>query len=151
MGDFGIIVNKRALTNIILPNKLKLTVLKPTHENDYFLIMKEARTQLIQYFKGNLKNFILKKELNIPTFYKNTLNAVESIAYGNTRSYKEIAINICSPNGHRAVANANAKNPIPIVIPCHRVVKSNGEFGNYGGGSMLKKNLLQFERFNIKE
>ena len=50
MGDFGIIVNKRALTNIILPNQLNLTVLKPTHENDYFLIMKEARSQLRQYF-----------------------------------------------------------------------------------------------------
>ena len=110
--------------------------------------MKEVRAQLKQYFQGDLKYFNLKTDLYISLFYKKALKAVGKISYATTKSYKEVANNIGSPNGHRAVANANAKNPIPIVIPCHRVIKSNGELGGYGGGSQLKKDLLKFERTN---
>ena len=108
--------------------------------------MIEARSQLEQYFKGVRQSFDLKIELNMSTFFINTLEEVKKIPYGSTMSYKDIAINIKSPRGHRAVANANARNPIPIIIPCHRVIKSNGDFGEYGGGSILKKNLLEFEK-----
>ena len=111
--------------------------------------MKEVRVQLKQYFQGDLKYFNLKTDFHISLFYKKALKAVGKIPYATTKSYKEIANNIGSPNGHRAVANANAKNPIPIVIPCHRVIKSNGELGGYGGGSKLKKDLLKFERTNL--
>jgi len=111
--------------------------------------MKEVRTQFKQYFKGDLKSFDLKTNLNISLFYKKALKVVEKIPYATTKSYKEVAINIGSPNSYRAVANANAKNPIPIVIPCHRVIKSNGDWGGYGGGLRLKKNLLKFERNNL--
>jgi len=108
-----------------------------------------VRVQLKQYFQGDLKYFNLKTDLNISLFYKKALKAVGKIPYATTKSYKEIANNIGSPNGHRAVANANAINPIPIVIPCHRVIKSNGELGGYGGGSQLKKDLLKFEKANL--
>ena len=107
--------------------------------------MIEARSQLEQYFKGVRQSFDLKIELNMSTFFINTLEEVKKIPYGSTMSYKDIANNINSPRGHRAVANANARNPIPIIIPCHRVIKSNGDFGEYGGGSILKKKLLEFE------
>ena len=80
------------------------------------------------------------------SFFINTLEEVKKIPYGSTMSYKDIANNIKSPRGHRAVANANARNPFPVIIPCHRVIKSNGEFGMYGGGSILKKKLLEFEK-----
>ena len=136
------------MTKIILPNKLKLIALKQTHKNQYFLIMKEVRVQLEQYFQGDLKYFNLKIDFHISLFYKKALKAVEKIPYATTKSYKEIANNIGSPRGHRAVANANVINPIPIVIPCHRVIKSNGELGGYGGGNQLKKDLLKFERAN---
>ena len=111
--------------------------------------MKEAQVQLKQYFQGDLKYFNLKTDFHISLFYKKALTAVDKIPYATTKSYKEVANNIGSPNGYRAVANANAINPIPIVIPCHRVIKSNGELGGYGGGSKLKKNLLKFERTNL--
>ena len=137
------------MTKIILPNRLKLIALEPTPKNQYFLIMKEVRVQLEQYFQGDLKYFNLKTDFHISLFYKKALKAVEKIPYATTKSYKEVANNIDSPNGHRAVANANAINPIPIVIPCHRVIKSNGELGGYGGGSKLKKDLLKFERANL--
>ena len=111
--------------------------------------MKEVRFQLKQYFQGDLKYFSLKTDLYISLFYQRALKTVGKIPYATTKSYKEVANNIGSPNGHRAVANANTKNPIPIVIPCHRVIKSNGESGGYGGGSQLKKDLLKFERTNL--
>ena len=111
--------------------------------------MKEVRVQLKQYFQGDLKYFNIKTDFHISLFYKKALKAVEKITYATTKSYKEVANNIGSPNSYRAVANANAKNPIPIVIPCHRVIKSNGELGGYGGGSQLKKDLLKFERTNL--
>ena len=111
--------------------------------------MKEVQLQLKQYFQGELKYFNLKTDFHISLFYKKALKAVGKIPYATIKAYKEVANNIDSPNGHRAVANANAKNPIPIVIPCHRVIKSNGELGGYGGGSQLKKDLLKFEKANL--
>ena len=108
--------------------------------------MKKVSSQLSQYFKGVRQKFNLKVDLNMSTYFINTLEEVKKIPYGSTRSYKDIANGIKSPRGHRAVANANSRNPIPIIIPCHRVIKSNGEFGEYAGGSILKKKLLEFEK-----
>ena len=146
-GDFGIFIRHNTLTNIILPNSLKSIETVPSENKSTFMI--KVRSQLNQYFKGTRQSFDLKVELNMSTFFVNTLKEVKKIPYGFTRSYKEIANNIKSPKGHRAVANANARNPIPIIIPCHRVIKSNGEFGEYGGGSVLKKKLLEFENGNL--
>ena len=81
------------------------------------------------------------------TFFLNTLEEVKKIPYGSTMSYKDIANNIKSPKGYRAVANANARNPVPIIIPCHRVIKSDGSIGGYSakGGVRKKKALLSKE------
>ena len=73
------------------------------------------------------------------------LNEVKDIPFSFFFSYSDIADKIGTPKGYRAVANANANNPIPIIIPCHRVIKSSGEIGGYGGGNFLKKKLLIFE------
>ena len=104
--------------------------------------MIEVRSQLDQYFNGVRQSFDLKVDLNMSPFFINTLEEVKKIPYGSTMSYKNITKNIKSPKGYRAVANANAQNPLPIVIPCHRVIKSSGELGGYAGGSPLKKKLL---------
>ena len=135
------------LLNVILPNSLKSIKAVPSANKSTFMI--KVRSQLSQYFEGVRRSFDLKVDLNMPTFFINTLEEVKKIPYGFTRSYKDIANNIKSPRGHRAVANANARNPIPIIIPCHRVIKSNGDFGDYGGGSILKKKLLEFENSNL--
>ena len=143
-GDFGIFTRQSTLTNIILPNSLKSIEAFPSKNQSAFMI--KVRSQLNQYFKGIRQSFELKIDLNMSPFFVSTLKEVKKIPYGSTRSYKDIANNIKSPKGYRAVANANARNPIPIIIPCHRVIKSNGEFGEYGGGSILKKELLEFEK-----
>ena len=81
-------------------------------------------------------------------FYKKVLKEVSEIPYGQTFSYKNIAMKLNNPRAYRAVANANAANPIPIIIPCHRIIQSNGSLGNYGGGRQLKQRLVQIEENN---
>ena len=143
-GDFGIFIRHKSLINVILPNSIKSIKAIPLEDKSTFMI--KVRSQLTQYFKGARRSFDLKVDFNMSTFFFNTLEEVKKIPYGSTMSYKDIANNIKSPKGYRAVANANARNPIPIIIPCHRVIKSNGDFGGYGGGSILKKKLLEFEK-----
>ena len=143
-GDFGIFISHKSLINVILPNSIKSIKAIPSEDKSTFMI--NVMSQLTQYFEGARRSFDLKVDLNMPTFFLNTLEEVKKIPYGSTMSYKDIANNIKLPKGYRAVANANARNPIPIIIPCHRVIKSNGDFGEYGGGSILKKKLLEFEK-----
>ena len=82
-------------------------------------------------------------------FKKLVFEKIDKIPYGETRSYKDIAIAIGKPNSYRAVANACAKNPIPIVRSCHRVIRSDGKIGGYSakGGIVLKRALLKCESF----
>ena len=82
-------------------------------------------------------------------FKKLVFEKIDKIPYGETRSYKEIAISIGKPNSYRAVANACAKNPLPIIRPCHRVIRSDGKIGGYSakGGIVLKRALLKCESF----
>ncbi|OUV04548.1 MAG: hypothetical protein CBC40_04595 [bacterium TMED80] len=132
------------MINVILPNSLKSIKTLPSKNKSSFML--KVSSQLNQYFEGVRQTFDLKVDLNMSTFFINTLEEVKKIPYGSTMSYKDIANNIKSPKGYRAVANANARNPIPIIIPCHRVIKSNGELGGYGGGSILKNELIEFEK-----
>ena len=82
-------------------------------------------------------------------FQKNVWHEIEKIPYGETRTYKEIAIAIGKPHAYRAVANACGKNPLPIIRPCHRVICSDGKIGGYSaeGGTVLKRALLRCESF----
>ena len=148
-GKFGIISTSTKLKNVILPNKLESITLDITHPNNHSLIMKKSIDQLNQYFLGELIKFNIEYELSISSFYKEVLNQVYKIPYGKTASYKYISKKIDNSLAYRAVANANAANPIPIIIPCHRVILSNGTLGDYGGGKKLKQKLIEFEKENI--
>jgi|TARA_B110000196_G_scaffold294281_1_gene283181 methylated-DNA-[protein]-cysteine S-methyltransferase len=94
---------------------------------------------------GYRKFFKIKLDLNMPPFYYKTLMAVKKIPYGEYRTYKEIAMMAGNPKAIRAAGSANARNPIPIIIPCHRVLASGGGLGGYGGGLDIKNFLLNFE------
>jgi O-6-methylguanine DNA methyltransferase len=107
---------------------------------------KEVLSQLIQYFKGKLKRFDCKLDLKGTPFEKKVWSALAKIPYGQTRSYKEIARAIGHPKAHRAVGNANGENSIPLILPCHRVIASNGGLGGFGHGVKVKKRLLDFEK-----
>jgi O-6-methylguanine DNA methyltransferase len=146
LGNFGVLISESKLIKIILPNKLESIPIKVDNPKKYEPFMIDVLKQLSQYFNGSRKQFELDLKLQISPFYQKVLNEVCKIPYGQTCSYKNIAEKIKNPRAHRAVANANATNPIPIVIPCHRVIQSNGELGKYGGGKGLKHSLIEKEK-----
>jgi|SRR5690554_1010419 len=105
----------------------------------------DAATQLKEYFKGERKEFNLKLSPKGTDFQQKVWKELEKIPYGKTVSYQQIANNLGNPKVIRAAASANGKNPISIVIPCHRVIGSDGSLTGYAGGLHRKKWLLEHE------
>lgn len=105
-----------------------------------------ARKQLTAYFDGTRKDFDLPLNPAGTEFQLQVLHELQKIPYGSTTSYGEIAKRIGRPKAVRAVGAANGHNPIPIIIPCHRVVGSNGNLTGFGGGLATKEALLRLER-----
>ena len=91
------------------------------------------------------KNFDIRLDIEMPPFYQKVLNIVNKIPYGRYLSYQEVASKAGNPKATRATGSANARNPIPVIIPCHRVLASGGNLGGYGGGIKIKKYLLKLE------
>ncbi|MDF1545696.1 MAG: methylated-DNA--[protein]-cysteine S-methyltransferase [bacterium] len=104
-----------------------------------------AQREISSYLVGDLREFSLKLHLIGTEFQRKVLALVKDIKYGQTKTYGQIALAMGQPGASRAVGNANAKNPLPLVIPCHRVLASTG-LGGYAGGRELKKKLLELER-----
>ena len=109
---------------------------------------RKALLQLERYLKGKLKRFDCRLDLRGTSFEKKVWSELAKIPYGQTRSYKEIAQAIGHPKAFRAVGNANGSNPVSIIVPCHRVIESDGGLGGYGHGLKAKKLLLDLERFH---
>lgn len=105
----------------------------------------EALRQLEEYFKGDRKEFDLPIEVSGSAFQKDVWLSLAEIPYGETVSYAELAMMVGRPRACRAVGQANGANPIPIVLPCHRVIASGGKIGGYGGGLDTKRQLLELE------
>jgi O-6-methylguanine DNA methyltransferase len=106
----------------------------------------EAERQLREYFAGARFDFDFPLELIGTPFQLAVWKAVAEIPYGETRSYRDIAQAVGSPKGFRAMGHANGRNPVPIVIPCHRVINTGGALGGYGGGLDIKRKLLSLEQ-----
>ena len=109
------------------------------------LILEKTVEQLDEYFFNNRKFFTINYLLNTTWFFKKVLEEVSLIKFGKVKSYKQIAKILNNKYAYRAVANANARNPLPIIIPCHRVIRSSGDIGGYRGGPINKKYLLSLE------
>ena len=107
----------------------------------------EERRELEEYFEGRRDSFDVPVDwqLTPPGFRNRALHAVARIPYGRTKTYAEIAKAAGNPRAFRAAGTACGHNPIPLIVPCHRVVQSGGGIGNYGGGSEMKKGLLSLE------
>ena len=119
--------------------KLDLKTISGNNINRY------AEEQILSYLDGTCHYLDFPViHFNTP-FRKRVLEAERKISYGETRSYGEVAKMVGSPNAFRAVGSANAKNPLPLYYPCHRIIHSNGNVGSYGGGIKVKKYLLDLE------
>ncbi|GGE26133.1 methylated-DNA--protein-cysteine methyltransferase [Marinithermofilum abyssi] len=101
--------------------------------------------QLQEYFEGNRREFHIPVDLHGTSFQKLVWHKLQEIPYGEVRAYKEIALEMGAPKAVRAVGGANNKNPVSIIVPCHRVIGSNGSLVGYGGGLKIKEYLLQLE------
>lgn len=113
--------------------------------NDANELLREAANQLQAYFGGSLRQFHIPLDMSGTDFQKRVWRQLELIPYGETRSYRQIAAAIGRPAAVRAVGAANARNPVAIVVPCHRVIGAGGKLTGYGGGLPLKKRLLELE------
>lgn len=131
------------------PNKEGVNYLRKTYGNVTFEenenVMKVYADQLIEYLNGERTNFELPLLINGSPFQKLVWNALIQIPYGETSTYTEIAEKIGRPSAVRAVASAIGKNPILIVIPCHRVIRKNGELSGFREGVQVKERLLKLE------
>jgi methylated-DNA-[protein]-cysteine S-methyltransferase len=106
----------------------------------------DARRELDRYFEGRLQEFDLPLDWQLSHgFYRKVLRATARIPYGQTRSYTDMAKRAGSPRAVRATGSALGSNPLPIVVPCHRVLRSGGALGGYGGGIEMKQTLLELE------
>lgn len=112
-------------------------------------ILKEAKSQLLEYMAGGRKAFDLPMKEQGTAFQKKVWQALRSIPYGETRSYKQIAEMIGNPKASRAVGMANNKNPILLLTPCHRVLGSNGQLVGFAAGIDIKKELLKIENSKV--
>jgi methylated-DNA-[protein]-cysteine S-methyltransferase len=107
----------------------------------------DVRRQLDLYFEGRLREFDLPLDWQLSKgFRRRALRAIDRIPYGRTRSYTQIAASAGNERAVRAAGTACGSNPIPIVVPCHRVLRSGGALGGYGGGLPMKEALLELER-----
>ncbi len=104
------------------------------------------RNELTLYFQGKLKVFQTPVKAEGTAFQQKAWEALKKIPYGAVASYKEQAINLGNPKASRAVGRANGLNPVPILIPCHRVINSGGQLGGYAGGLSTKSQLLELEK-----
>ena len=114
-------------------------------END---IIVKTEKELSEYFKGERKYFDVPLDPDGTDFQKQTWNELSKIPYAETVSYQELAKRVGDIKKARAAGNANGKNPIPIIIPCHRVIAKDGSLGGYGGGLDIKEFLLNLEKHN---
>ena len=143
------VIELEAESNFISRIKFKegnsLQLCKESKQNSESPILVKASKQINEYFNGNRKLFEIPFKLNVPPFYKKVLLEVKKVKYGETASYGKIARMAENSKAVRAVGTANAKNPLPIIIPCHRIISSNGNIGGYSGGLDKKLYLLDHE------
>ena len=144
--QFGIVTLQEkngAISYVYLPNREPDIPENPTE------LLQNAKSQLAEYFSGRRKVFDLPLDFgDCGDFSVKVYRELLKIPYGETVSYKDIAERIGCPKGYRAVGLANNKNPLSIIVPCHRVVGSDGKMVGFGGGIDLKINLLNLEKNN---
>lgn len=133
------------LTNLELPHEAHPSPERPSWVPDHRAFA-DVVDQLSAYFAGSLRRFEVTLELTGTPFQRAVWGALETIPYGATRSYGEIAARIGRDRAMRAVGLAVGRNPVPIVVPCHRVIGADGSLTGYGGGLATKQALLELEK-----
>ena len=146
IGRLGIAETEGAISHVLFDGDSRLS----DYERNETAIIKTMATQLLEYFDGKRISFDCPLFLRGTEFQKSVWSALQTIPFGETRSYKDIAEQVGNPKAVRAVGMANNRNRLPIIIPCHRVVGSNGKLVGYAGGLDVKQYLLDLEKSSAR-
>lgn len=143
--DVGIVklcINNTEMKEYIQKHKVKVV----DYSKEKEILLKELNS----FFTGKTKSFNIPLDLRGTDFQLHVWNELAKVPYGEVRTYKDISIKIGCPKGYRAVGMANNRNPIPIIIPCHRIIGHNGDLVGFGGGMDYKVRLLEIEGHDVK-
>lgn len=146
IGHLYLVASEKGLRGIFW-NKQNIRILKTLDQKQPVQkILHTAAVQLASYFSGQRKDFDIPLDLEGTTFQRKVWGQLSKIPYGKTVSYSDVARKIKNPKAVRAVGSANGKNPVCIVVPCHRVIAADGSIGGYAGGIRVKEQLLALEQ-----
>ncbi|KQW23867.1 MULTISPECIES: methylated-DNA--[protein]-cysteine S-methyltransferase [Pseudomonas] len=146
VGQLILVAREARLAAILWENeRLNRVRLGPLEEDTQHPVLKETERQLLEYFAGQRRRFELELDFAGTDFQIRVWQALLTIPFGETRSYRDIAIQIGQPTAVRAVGAANGRNPISIIAPCHRVIGSSGSLTGFAGGLAAKQLLLSLE------
>ncbi len=148
IGTLTLVATEEALLALYVKDEM-MPIKDGAVKNDSHPILTETKKQLNEYFSGQRKNFDLPLSPEGTEFQNKAWNALSDIPYGEVWSYGQQATYLKSPNGQRAVGGANGKNPIPVIIPCHRVIGSTGKLTGFAGGMEMKMFLLKLEGHEV--
>ena len=147
IGRLLIASREETICEILFPRQISATQ-EPGRASPKQGVIQAAVEQIEAYFDGRLRTFDLPLAPRGTDFQRRVWNELQTIEYGETTSYGEIAKRIGSPRAARAVGAANGRNPIPLVIPCHRVIGADGSLTGFGGGLRIKRALLALEQMH---
>ncbi len=151
VGKLKMVASEKGLVAILWENDKPTRVpLSEMMEDSRQKILVETERQLSEYFAGKRQAFDLPLDMRGTQFQKDVWEALLAIPFGETRSYGELAKKLGSPTASRAVGAANGRNPISIVVPCHRVIGASGKLTGFAGGLDVKERLLGLERGKTK-
>ena len=146
VGKLKLVASDKGLVAILWendsPRRVRLSELVPSEQHP---VLVEAERQLGEYFAGSRKTFSIALDMRGTPFQKNVWEALLAIPFGETRSYGQLAKQLGNPHATRAVGAANGRNPVSIIVPCHRVIGSSGKHTGFAGGLETKAHLLSLE------
>jgi methylated-DNA-[protein]-cysteine S-methyltransferase len=148
VGKLQLIASDKALVAILWENDRPQRVrLDDLVANDQHPVLVETERQLKEYFAGKRKKFSVAHDMRGTRFQKDVWEVLLAIPFGETRSYAQLANQLGNPRATRAVGAANGRNPVSIIVPCHRVIGSSGKLTGFAGGLEVKAHLLNLEKY----
>lgn len=150
VGWISLVASEKGLQGIYLRRQKSIPSVRRLESTDKSVRqLKKAVLQLMEYFSGHRKQFSLDFDIQGTDFQRKVWNELSRIPYGQVCSYSDIAKKIRNPKAVRAVGSANGKNPLCIIVPCHRVIAADGTLGGYSGGLKVKSQLLKLEKVSL--
>jgi methylated-DNA-[protein]-cysteine S-methyltransferase len=147
VGKLKLVASDKGLVAILWENDSPRRVrLSEPIVNEQHPVLVETERQLGEYFAGKRKTFSVALDMRGTRFQKNVWEALLAIPFGETRSYGQLALQLGNPRASRAVGAANGRNPVSIIVPCHRVIGSSGKLTGFAGGLEIKARLLNLEK-----